>query len=235
MSWKDYILTPDEIYPGDPVLSASYTLKEDSYDASVHVILEPNYYFSEFNTRIFPPFYYLNKEELRCHPVFESAVFGFTYETSSHSYKSGTGSVDSSTITWNSSFNLINTREFNFFYGGLSNYKSFIKNDGSGGAAFNAYDNESYYNIFFETHRPGVNYFRFVSNSVGSLSITLDSVIPSWLDPTESPPPPESGEYSVYLMETSDNGLLMHDPSVTASEATSKGWTVDSGKAYIIF
>ena len=119
MSWVDYIHTPEELYPGKPVLSATYTLKETSYDATVHVILEPNYYFSEFTTRIFEPYYYLYKSDLSAHPVFESEEFGYTYQETNQDYKAGTGSVAETSITWTSSIYLIVTQEQNFFYGPL--------------------------------------------------------------------------------------------------------------------
>ena len=64
MSWKDYILTPDELYPGDPVLSASYILNEETYTATTHVILDPNYYFSEFSGKQYEPYFYSFKSNL---------------------------------------------------------------------------------------------------------------------------------------------------------------------------
>ena len=49
--------------------------------------------------------------------------------------------------------------------------------------------------------------------------------------------PPEAGEttYPVYLMKTSDDGLLLSDTYASPSDIASKGWTLDSGKAYVIF
>ena len=56
----------------------------------------------------------------------------------------------------------------------------------------------------------------------------------TYTDPPEEPPPGE-GNLPVYLMKTSDNGLLLSDTYVTSSTAVSRGWGVDSGKAYVIF
>jgi len=49
-------------------------------------------------------------------------------------------------------------------------------------------------------------------------------------DPDETDP-----LYDVYLMPTDDNGFLLSEPRVTASEATLKGYTVSGGKAYVFF
>lgn len=50
-----------------------------------------------------------------------------------------------------------------------------------------------------------------------------------------SPPPSGTQDYDVYLMQTDDNGFLLSDAKVTSTEATSKGYTVSGGKAYIFF
>ena len=44
-----------------------------------------------------------------------------------------------------------------------------------------------------------------------------------------------SGNIPVYLMPTDDNGFLLSDSALTATEATSKGYTVSGGKAYVFF
>lgn len=50
-----------------------------------------------------------------------------------------------------------------------------------------------------------------------------------------TPPPSGTQNYDVYLMPTDDNGFFLSDPKVTATEATSKGYTVSGGKAYVFF
>ena len=50
-----------------------------------------------------------------------------------------------------------------------------------------------------------------------------------------TPPPPGSTDYDVYLMTSDDNGFLLSDAKVTSTEATSKGYTVSGGKAYVFF
>ena len=50
-----------------------------------------------------------------------------------------------------------------------------------------------------------------------------------------TPPPPGTQDYDVYLMPTDDNGFLLSDAKVTSTEATSKGYTVSGGKAYVFF
>ena len=49
------------------------------------------------------------------------------------------------------------------------------------------------------------------------------------------PPPPGTTDYDVYLMPTDDNGFLLSDAKVTSTQATSKGYTVSGGKAYVFF
>ena len=48
-------------------------------------------------------------------------------------------------------------------------------------------------------------------------------------------PPIGTGDIPVYLMPTDDNGFLLSDSAVTTTEATSKGYTVAGGKAYVFF
>lgn len=48
-------------------------------------------------------------------------------------------------------------------------------------------------------------------------------------------PPTGTGNIPVYLMPTDDNGFLLSDSAVTTTEATSKGYTVAGGKAYVFF
>ena len=50
-----------------------------------------------------------------------------------------------------------------------------------------------------------------------------------------TPPPSGTTDYDVYLMPTDDNGFFLSDPKVTSTEATSKGYTVSGGKAYVFF
>jgi hypothetical protein len=50
-----------------------------------------------------------------------------------------------------------------------------------------------------------------------------------------TPPPPGTQDYDVYLMPTDDNGFILSDAKVTSTEATSKGYTVSGGKAYVFF
>tara|TARA_Y100001963_G_scaffold104549_1_gene144112 strand:+ start:2014 stop:2697 length:684 start_codon:yes stop_codon:yes gene_type:complete len=56
----------------------------------------------------------------------------------------------------------------------------------------------------------------------------------TYTDPPTDPPPGESN-LPVYLMKSSDNGMLLSDTYVSEASATSNGWGVESGKAYIIF
>ncbi len=56
----------------------------------------------------------------------------------------------------------------------------------------------------------------------------------TYTDPPTDPPPGETN-LPVYLMKTSDNGFLLSDTQVSSSTASSRGWGVESGKAYIIF
>ncbi|MCK5606189.1 hypothetical protein KAR91_30095 [Candidatus Pacearchaeota archaeon] len=58
---------------------------------------------------------------------------------------------------------------------------------------------------------------------------------PPVIDPPDPPPDPEPGEYSVYLMESSDDGLRLDDLPITEAGAISKGWSLDDGKVYVIF
>tara|TARA_B100001029_G_scaffold178932_1_gene186805 strand:- start:1707 stop:2390 length:684 start_codon:yes stop_codon:yes gene_type:complete len=50
-----------------------------------------------------------------------------------------------------------------------------------------------------------------------------------------TPPPAGTDEYDVYIMQSDDNGFLLSDAKVTSTEATSKGYTVSGGKAFIFF
>lgn len=56
--------------------------------------------------------------------------------------------------------------------------------------------------------------------------------------PLPSPPgfpEPDENEYAVYLIQTSDNGLRLHDMPITEDGANAKGWSLDDGKVYVIF
>ena len=56
----------------------------------------------------------------------------------------------------------------------------------------------------------------------------------TYADPPTDPPPGETN-LPVYLMKTSDNGLLLSDTQISESTAEERGWGVESGKAYVIF
>jgi len=44
-----------------------------------------------------------------------------------------------------------------------------------------------------------------------------------------------TGNIPVYLMPTDDNGFLLSDSPVTSTEATTRGYTVSGGKAFVFF
>lgn len=48
-------------------------------------------------------------------------------------------------------------------------------------------------------------------------------------------PDPDPEKYDVYLLKTEDNGLFLSDPPVSEAQATSKGYTISEGKAFIFF
>jgi len=242
MSWKNYFLTPDEIWPSDIVLSASYTIQYNQYICNAHVLINPSFNFSELTGLLHDPYHYIYREESISNPVFDGLSFGFSTEETTHSYKSGSGSVDSSTIQWVSSYWLINTRKYSFISGAQSDYKSFVKSDGSKGSIGGSFDNTTYYDILFNTYRPSWNWFKIISNEKGSLSTTIQGTKPSWMDPDPDPPPsdpPDSPDtYPVHLMKVSDDSsdpFILSDSEVTGTIATSKGYAYDSGKVYVIY
>ena len=147
MSWKDYILTPDEIYPNKPVFSANYTLNQTDYVASIHYDPSPSYTYNQFSTNI--PFtnQFLTVNELSSAVVFDSGLFGYSFYQSTHSYKNGSGNVNSSDIGWNSSYKLIITRRYIHGVGFQSEYKTFYNKNKSGGSTLFAYSNSVYSNF----------------------------------------------------------------------------------------
>jgi len=242
LSWKNYFLTPDEIWPDDIVLKASYTIQANQYICDAHVVLDPTFNFAELSIFYSNPYHYLHRELAIACPVFDGLSFGFSTEQSIHSYKSGAGSVQSSSIVWESSYYLINTQKHNFIFGQLSDYKSFVKSNGSAGAYGGSFDNTTYYDLFFNTYRPSPNWFKTISNEKGSLSINFQGSKPGWLDPAAPPPPPPpptgTSTYPVHLLKASDdasNPLVLSDSYVTGSEISSKGYGYDTGKAYVIY
>lgn len=242
MSWTNYFLTPDEIWSNDIVLSASYTIQANQYVCDAHVLIDPTFNFAELSVLYSNPYHYLARELSIASPVFDGLSFGFTTQQSTHSYKAGAGNIDSSSISWESSYWLINTRKQNFIFGALSDYRSFVKSNGTQSAVGSAFDNTTFYDIFFDTFRPSPNWFKTISNEKGSLSISFQGTKPSWLDvtapPPPPPPPPGSTTYPVHLMKVDDdlsNPLILSDSYVTGSEITSKGYALDNGKAYVIY
>ena len=54
-------------------------------------------------------------------------------------------------------------------------------------------------------------------------------------DPSEPSPNPGDPTFPVYLLPTSDSGFQLSDSDVTSAQASFRGWTIDSGKAYVFF
>lgn len=237
MSWTNYILTPDEIYPNLPVFSANYTLNQTDYVASIHYDPTPSFTFNQFSGNIPNTNQFLTVNQLSSSSVFESGLFGYTFIESTHSYKNGSGIVYSNDIEWNSSFNLIITRNYIVGSGFQSDYKTFYNQNGSGGSTLFAYSNSVYSNFLNSTFSPDFNHFRWNSNQIGSLNVTVSASKPAWLDPETPPPPPPPppGEtiYDLFFHETSDNGFEMDEQNVTANVASQNGWAINSGKAYL--
>jgi hypothetical protein len=237
MSWKDYILTPDEIYPNKPVFSANYTLNATDYVASIHYDPSPSYTFNQFATNLPNTNQFLTVNELSTASVFESGLFGYSFYQSTHSYKDGTGNVNSSDISWNSSWKLIITRRYIHGVGFQSEYKTFYNQNKIGGATLFAYSNSVYANFLNNSYSPDFDHWRWQSNQTGSLNVTVSTSKPDWLNPdpvddADDPPPGET-IYDLYFHETSDHGFEMDDQNVTSDYASLKGWTIDSGKAYL--
>lgn len=237
MSWTNYILTPDEIYPNLPVFSANYTLNQSNYVASIHYDPTPSFTFNQFSGNI--PFtnQFTTVNELNSAPVFESGLFGYSFIESTHDYKLGSGNVFSNEITWTSSYKLIITRNYIHGSGFQSDYKTFYNQNGSGGSILFAYSNSVYANFINSTFSPDFNHFRWQSNQTGSLNVTVSSLRPTWLNPEEpsQPPPPPPGEtiYDLYFHETSDHGFEMDEQNVNANVASTNGWAINNAKAYL--
>lgn len=237
MSWKNYILTPDEIYPNLPVFSANYTLNETDYLASIHYDPSPSYTFNQFSTNI--PFtnQFLSLNELSTATVFESGLFGYTFIESTHSYKNGSGIVNSEDISWNSSYKLIITKRYVHGVGFYNEFKTFYNKNKTGGSTLFAYSNSVYSNFLNNSYSPDLDHFRWQSNQTGTLNVTVSASKPTWLDPiiVEPPPPPPPGEtiYDLYFHETSDHGFEMDEQDVTVNYAALNGWTINNGKAYL--
>ena len=237
MSWTNYILTPDEIYPNLPVFSANYTLNQSNYVASIHYDPNPAFTFNQFFSNI--PFtnQFLGVNQLNTSPVFESGLFGYTYIESTHDYKNGSGIVFSNNISWNSSYKLIISRRYITGVGFQSEYKTFYNQNGSGGSIGFAYSNSVYSNFINNTYSPDFDHWRWQSNQNGTLNVTVSASKPTWLDPdiVEPPPPPPPGEtiYDLYFHQTDDHGFKMDEQNVTANYASLNGWSINNGKAYI--
>lgn len=237
MSWKNYILTPDEIHPNKPVFSANYTLNQTDYIASIHYDPSPSYTFNQFSTNLPNTNQFLSLNELSTAPVFESGLFGYSFYQSTHSYKNGSGNVNSEDISWNSSYKLIITRRYIHGVGFQSEYKTFYNKNKSGGSLLFAYSNSVYSNFLNNSYSPDFDHWRWQSNQIGSLNVTVSASKPSWLNPdsVEPPPPPPPGEtiYDLYFHETSDHGFEMDEQNVTANYASQNGWAINNGKAYL--
>lgn len=237
MSWKNYILTPDEIYPNKPVFSANYTLNQSDYVASIHYDPSPSYTFNQFSTNIPNTNQFLSLNELSTATVFESGLFGYSFIESTHSYKNGSGNVNSEDISWNSSYKLIITRRYIHGVGFQSEYKTFYNQNKTGGTILFAYSNSVYANFLNNSYSPDFDHWRWQSNQTGSLNVTVSTSKPSWLnpDPVDDPDEPPPGEtiYDLYFHETSDHGFEMDEQNVTANYASLNGWAINNGKAYI--
>ena len=237
MSWKNYILTPDEIYPNNPVFSANYTLNQTDYVASIHYDASPSYTYNQFSTNI--PFsnQFLTVDNLSSAVVFDSGLFGYTFIESTHSYKNGSGNVYSEDISWNSSYKLIITKRYIHGVGSQSEYKTFYNKNKSGGSNHFAYSNSVYANFLNNSYSPDFDHWRWQSNQIGSLNVTISTSKPSWLNPdaVDDPDDPDPGEtiYDLYFHETSDHGFEMDEQNVTADYASLNGWAINNGKAYL--
>lgn len=237
MSWKNYILTPDEIYPNKPVFSANYTLNQTDYVASIHYDPTPSYTHNQFSTNI--PFtnQFLTVNNLSSAVVFDSDLFGYTFTESTHSYKNGSGNVNSDDISWNSSYKLIITRRYIVGVGFQSEYKTFYNQNKTGGSILFAYSNSVYSNFLNNSYSPDFDHWRWVNNQTGSLNVSVSTVRPDWLDPdpVDDPDDPDPTEtvYDLYFHETSDHGFEMDEQNVTADYASLNGWAINNGKAYI--
>ena len=53
--------------------------------------------------------------------------------------------------------------------------------------------------------------------------------------PSEPTPNPGDPTFPVYLLPTSDSGFQLSDSDVTSAQASFRGYTIDSGKAYVFF
>jgi hypothetical protein len=237
MSWKNYILTPDEIYPNNPVFSANYTLNQTDYVASIHYDPSPSYTYNQFFTNIPNTNQFLGVNNLSSAPVFDSGLFGYSFYQSTHQYKNGTGNVNSEDILWNSSYKLIITRRYIHGVGFQSEYKTFYNKNKTGGSLLFAYSNSVYSNFLNNSYSPDFDHFRWQSNQIGSLNVTVSVSRPSWLNTeTIAPPPtPPTGAtiYDLYFHETSDHGFEMDEQDVTANYASLNGWAINNAKAYL--
>ena len=237
MSWKNYILTPDEIYPNKPVFSANYTLNQSDYVASIHYDSSPSYTHNQFFSNIPNTNQFLGVNNLSSAVVFDSGLFGYSFYQSTHSYKNGSGNVNSSDILWNSSYKLIITKRYITGTGFQNEYKTFYNKNKSGGSLLFAYSNSVYSNFLNNSYSPDFDHWRWQYNETGSLNVSVSASKPSWLDPdtVEPPPPPPPGEtiYDLYFHETSDHGFEMDEQDVTANYASLNGWAINNGKSYI--
>lgn len=237
MSWKNYILTPDEIYPNKPVFSANYTLNQTDYVASIHYDPSPSYTHNQFSTNI--PFtnQFLTVNNLSSAIVFDSGLFGYSFYQSTHSYKNGSGNVNSEDISWNSSYKLIIAKKYIHGVGFQNEYITLYNKNKTGGSINFAYSNSVYSNFLNNSYSPDFEHWRWQSNQTGSLNVTVSASRPTWLDPddVEEPPPPPPGEtiYDLYFHETSDHGFEMDEQNVTANYASLNGWAINNGKAYL--
>jgi len=237
MSWKNYILTPNEIYPNLPVFSANYTLNQTDYIASIHYDPSPSYTHNQFSTNI--PFtnQFLTVNNLSSGIVFDSGLFGYSFYQSTHSYKNGSGNVNSEDISWNSSYKLIIARKYIHGVGFQNEYITLYNKNKTGGSINFAYSNSVYSNFLNNSYSPDFEHWRWQSNQIGSLNVTVSASKPSWLDPdtVEPPPTPPPGEtiYDLYFHETSDHGFEMDEQDVTANYASLNGWAINNGKAYL--
>ncbi len=237
MSWTDYILTPDEIYPNKPVFSANYTLNQTDYIASIHYDPSPSYTHNQFSTNIPNTNQFLTVNNLSSAIVFDSGLFGYSFYQSTHSYKNGSGNVNSEDISWNSSYKLIIAKKYIHGVGFQNEYITLYNKNKSGGSINFAYSNSVYSNFLNNSYSPDFEHWRWQSNQIGSLNVTVSATRPDWLDPepVDDPDDPPAGEtiYDLYFHETSDHGFEMDEQNVTANYASLNGWEIKNGKAYL--
>tara|TARA_Y100000592_G_C5409160_1_gene287223 strand:+ start:50 stop:781 length:732 start_codon:yes stop_codon:yes gene_type:complete len=243
LSWTNYIDSPDNLYPNEIVYDAYYDLYPTYYISKVLKTSNSGFYFSHFTNRVATPNFYTNATTYAFKPVFDSIVFGPNYVQKTHSYKSTTGVFDTSQISWTSSYKVVSTQEYNVFFGAISNYKNFIRNNGAGAISTDAIMNQENYSFITNLYNPGGTWFGPTGSFAFSLKVTLKQGGPAFSDPNTEPDPdpdgptpnPSDPTFDVYLLDTDDGGILLDDSPVAAATANYRGWTISGGKCFIFF